>query len=82
MYLYRAVESQGNAIDFSLHKYRAKVPAEAFFRKSIKHDDQPAMVMINKCGSNTSVLDNFNSSLEVDNKITTIKRSALITLLT
>ena len=68
-YLYRAVDSEGNTIDFLLRKHRDKAAAEAFFRKAIKHNGQPGKVTIDKSGSNTSALDSLNAVLEADKKI-------------
>ena len=41
IYLYRAVDSAGNTIEFLLRKYRDKVAARAFFRKAFRNNDIP-----------------------------------------
>lgn len=52
IYLYRAVDSFGNTIEFLLRKYRDKVAAKAFFRKAFKNNGNPGKVTIDKSGSN------------------------------
>ena len=37
MYLYRAVDGQGNIVEFYLSQTRGIAPAKAFFRKALKH---------------------------------------------
>ena len=68
-YLYRAVDSLGNTIEFMLRKHRDKVAAKAFFKKAFKNNDQPEKVTIDKSGSNISALKSKNDSLSEDNKI-------------
>jgi putative transposase len=50
MYLYRAVDSHGNTIDFLLTKNRDASAAKAFFRKAIKCNALPQKVTIDKSG--------------------------------
>ena len=40
VYLYRAVDSLGNTIEFLLRKYRDAAAAKAFFRKALSKDKQ------------------------------------------
>ncbi len=37
MYLYRAVDGQGNTVEFFLSRARGIAAAKAFFRKALKH---------------------------------------------
>ena len=49
-YLYRAVDSKGNTIDFFVSEYRDKDAAKKFFRKALKatHNQQPRVITIDK----------------------------------
>lgn len=69
MYLYRAVDSVGNTIDFLLKKRRDKAAAKAFLRKAIKHNGHPIKVTIDKSGSNISAIESINQGLEQDKQI-------------
>ena len=60
VYLYRAVDSQGNTIDFLLRGKRDAIAAKAFFKKAIKHNGRPAKVTVDKSGSNKAALDFCN----------------------
>jgi putative transposase len=63
IYLYRAVDTAGNTIEFLLRKYRDKVAAKAFFRKAFKNNDIPEKVNIDKSQSNRSALNSANEKL-------------------
>ena len=69
VYLYRAVDSLGNTIEFLLRKYRDAAAAKAFFRKAFKHNGYPEKVTIDKSGSNISALNSANKALPEDKKI-------------
>jgi len=69
VYLYRAVDSYGNTIEFLLRKYRDAIAAKAFFRKAFKNNGTPGSVTIDKSGSNTCALNSFNESLAEEQKI-------------
>lgn len=69
VYLYRAVDSCGNTIEFLLRKYRDAVAAKAFFRKAFKNNGIPGSVTIDKSGSNTCALNSFNENLPDEQKI-------------
>jgi len=69
VYLYRAVDSCGNTIEFLLRKYRDAVAAKAFFRKAFKNNGIPNKVAIDKSGSNISALNSFNKALPEEQKI-------------
>lgn len=60
VYLYRAVDKEGNTIDFMLSTKRDKASARSFFDKAIVSHDVPAKVTIDKSGSNKSALDSIN----------------------
>jgi putative transposase len=63
MYLYRAVDTENNTIDFLFRKYRDKASALAFFRKAIKHNGKPESINIDKSGSNMSAAKVINDNL-------------------
>jgi len=69
VYLYRAVDKEGNTIDFLLRARRDAVAAQAFFKKAIKHNGRPEKVTVDKSGSNKAALDYFNEGLEENEKI-------------
>jgi putative transposase len=69
VYLYRAVDSLGNTIEFLLRKYRDAVAAQAFFRKAFKHNGHPKKVTIDKSGSNISALKGANKEFAEDRQI-------------
>jgi putative transposase len=69
VYLYRAVDSLGNTIEFLLRKHRDAVAAKAFFRKAFRNNGRPEKVTIDKSGSNISALTSANKDLPADNQI-------------
>ncbi len=50
MYLYRAVDSEGNTIDFYLSKARNKQAAKRFFKKALafSHVSKPRVITVDK----------------------------------
>lgn len=50
MYLYRAVDSEGNTIEFHLSKARDKQDAMDFFKKALRsnHVSEPRIITVNK----------------------------------
>jgi len=69
VYLYRAVDSLGNTIEFLLRKHRDAVAAKAFFRKAFRNNGHPEKVTIDKSGSNISALTSANKALAKDKQI-------------
>ena len=69
VYLYRAVDSLGNTIEFLLRKHRDAAAAKAFFRKAFKYNGYPEKVTIAKSGSNISALKAANQDLPEDKQI-------------
>jgi putative transposase len=63
VYLYRAVDSLGNTIEFLLRKHSDAAAAKAFFRKAFKNNGYPEKVTIDKSGSNISALNSANKEL-------------------
>ena len=46
MYLYRAVDGQGNTVEFFLSRTRGIAAAKAFFRKALKHHQEPHRITL------------------------------------
>ena len=57
VYLYRAVDKEGNTIDFLLRARRDAAAAKAFFKKAIKHNGWPEKITVDKSCSNKAALD-------------------------
>ncbi|QIP94467.1 transposase (plasmid) [Serratia fonticola] len=60
-YLYRAVDTAGQTIDFLLASKRDTAAALRFFRKAIRHHGEPEVVTIDKSGANTAALATLNA---------------------
>lgn len=69
-YLYRAVDTSGQTIDFLLTAKRDAAAALRFFRKAIRYHGEPEVVTIDKSGANTAVLATLNAGKEKDESIT------------
>jgi len=69
VYLYRAVDKEGNTIDFLLRGKRDAVAAKAFFRKAFKENGRPDKVTVDKSGSNKAALDYFNKDVPKEEEI-------------
>ncbi|MGJ3356007.1 IS6 family transposase [Providencia sp. Je.9.19] len=61
-YLYRAVDTTGQTIDFLLTAKRDAAAALRFFRKAIRHHGEPEVVTIDKSGANASALTTLNTN--------------------
>lgn len=59
-YLYRAVDKEGNTVDYLLRARRDKKAARQFFNKAIHNNGVPDKINIDKSGSNKSAIDDFN----------------------
>ena len=55
-YLYRAVDKQGNTVDFLLTKRRMKGSAQKFMNKAIGNNGKPRLINIDKSGANTQAI--------------------------
>lgn len=55
-YLYRAVETAGQTVDFLLTARRDSAAALRFFRKAIRHHSEPEILTIDKSGANMAAL--------------------------
>ena len=59
-FLYRAVDKEGNTVDFLLTKKRQKMSAQKFFNKAIGNNGKPRVINIDKSGSNTAGIRTWN----------------------
>jgi putative transposase len=59
-YYYRAVDKQGNTIDFLLTAKRDKKAALRFLRKALNENGKPSLVNIDQSGSNQAGLKQLN----------------------
>jgi len=60
VYLYRAVDKQGDTIDFMLSEHRDEEAATAFFKQAINQNGFPDKVVMDKSGANYAGLANIN----------------------
>jgi putative transposase len=60
-FLYRAVDKEGNTVDFLLCAHRDKAAARRYFEKSIDQNGEPETVTIDKSGANRAALDALNA---------------------
>ena len=69
VYLYRALDKEGNTIDFLLRSRRNAIAAKAFFKKAFKENGRPEKVTIDKSGSNKAALESFNKDVAKEDEI-------------
>ena len=72
-YLYRAVDKDGQTVEFLLTAKRDKAAAKRFFDKAIKTHGTPTTVTIDKSGSNKAALDSINQTQDTPIEIRQIK---------
>jgi putative transposase len=60
-YLYRAVDKEGNTVDYLLTAKRDRKAAKRFICKAIKSNVEPIKINIDKSGSNTADINDYNS---------------------
>ena len=59
-YLYRAVDKQGNTVDFLITKRRQRISAQIFLIKAIENNVKPELINIDKSGANTAAIKLYN----------------------
>lgn len=64
IYLYRAIDRNGQTLDFMLSKHRDKAAARRFFRHAIKLNGVPDRVVIDKSGANLAGLQAVDTILK------------------
>ena len=72
-YLYRAVDKEGNTVDFLLRARRHKAAALRYFEKSIQQNGVPETVTIDKSGANLAALHAVNAERDTPIKIRQVK---------
>jgi putative transposase len=69
-YLYGAVDTGGQTIDFLLTAKRDAATTLRLFRKAIRQHGESEMVTINKSGANTAALTTLNADKPDEESIT------------
>ena len=64
-YLYRAVDKQGNTVDFLLTAKRDMAAAKRFFDKAMGANGDPDKVAMDKSGANKAAIDAINAGRDV-----------------
>ena len=72
-YLYRAVDKQGQTVDFLLTAKRDAAAARRFFEQAILHNTVPDKVTMDKSGANQAALEQLNKEREVPITIRQVK---------
>ena len=72
-YLYRAVDKEGNTIDFLLRAKRDKAAAMRFFKKAMRQSGDPEKVTMDKSGANKAAMDEINKGRETTIEVRQIK---------
>jgi putative transposase len=67
-YLYRAVDRDGNTVDFLLRAHRDYAAARAFFERAIDQHGVPEKITIDKNGANTAAVEAMraDSGIEIE----------------
>ena len=72
-YLYRAVDKEGQTIDFLLTAHRDKKAAKRFLRKAVGQHGLPAKITIDKSGANTAAIEALKEETGQEIEIRQIK---------
>ena len=67
-YLYRAVDKEGQTVDFLLTSRRDRKAAYRFLEKAMKNCKAPTLINIDQSGANTAGIKDYNA----ENKTTCI----------
>jgi putative transposase len=68
-FLYRAVDKEGNTVDFLLRAHRDKAAARRYFEKAIDQNGEPETITVDKSGANLAALEALNAERETPIKI-------------
>ena len=69
MFLYRAVDKNGDTVDFLLTKRRMKGSAQKFLNKAIGNNGKPEIINIDKSGANNAGIKTWNKRSMTSKKI-------------
>ncbi len=58
--MYRAIDKEGNTVDFLLTKRRQRISAQRFLIKAIESNSKPELINIDKSGANTAAIKLYN----------------------
>jgi len=72
-YLYRAVDKEGNTIDFLLTKKRDTKAAKRFLVKAIRHNGIPEKITIDGSAANKAAIEEYNSDKGTSIEIRQVK---------
>ncbi len=72
-YLYRAVDKEGNTVDFLLTAKRDKAAAMRFFSKAMQDNDVPEKITMDKSGANKSAIDQIIEDQEISITVRQVK---------
>ena len=72
-YLYRAVDKEGNTIDFLLTRKRDKKAAKRFLIKAINHNGFPVKITIDGSAANKAAIEEFNSDNDTTIEVRQVK---------
>ena len=73
MYLYRAVDGQGNTVEFYLSRTRGIAAAKAFFRKALTHHREPHSITLDGHQPSHSALRRMGMNGEFNGCVATFK---------
>ena len=59
-YLYRAVDQDGDTVDFLLTAHRDEAAARRFLKRAIDRHGRPTTITIDKSGANTAAIASYN----------------------
>src|ERR1700722_9881116 len=68
-YLYRAVDKDGDTVDFLFRAHRDKAAAQRYFEKAIDQNGAPETVTVDKSGADLAALQAINAQRETPIKI-------------
>jgi putative transposase len=63
-YLYRAVDRDGDTVDFLLTARRDEAAARRFLKRAIDQHGEPKTITIDKSGANTAAINSYNNDHE------------------
>jgi len=72
-YLYRAVDKEGDTIDFLLTAKRDKAAAMRFFEKAMRDNDVPEKIAMDKSGANKAAIEQVIEDKKIDILVRQVK---------